>query len=154
MAREKHEPSDGEIVKARAIAERFGHYSVNEMDRKSQEILVRSYYDNIRGTSISRLNDNQLFRITERLYAQTYNWACRPTSLEVAERTSHSDILSQIAKLRGMIALGADRHEIYDLDESICMEIELKNIPEDGLVASAYNKARNEKNGRFPRVAS
>ena len=45
MAREKHEPSDGEIVKARAIAERFGHYSVNEMDRKSQEILVRSYYD-------------------------------------------------------------------------------------------------------------
>src|SRR3989344_1240529 len=121
MARTKKEPSDNEILRARRIADSLRGINVNSvssMDRGTQERFVRSYYDNIRGKSISGLPEKQLYRIAERVYAQNSDWAQRKTSVE---RDREGQIYSKISELEEIELGGASPADLYKLNERICI---------------------------------
>lgn len=143
MAKKRHEPSDSEILKARNIAQRLNYNSVSAMGRADQEALVRSYYMDIHGAPISRLSKDQLFRIAERLYGQTHNWARRETSSEIAEKVENKAIYDEIGRLAEMVRAGAGEEATYDLEEQICIQME--HLPDSAPVVCAYNAARNKK---------
>ncbi|MEK6847820.1 MAG: hypothetical protein AABX50_01700 [Nanoarchaeota archaeon] len=68
---------DSDASKARELIRRYDGANLSRLSRTELEALVGIYYTRIRGMTISRIPDAQLYRIAQRLSNRAYEVANR-----------------------------------------------------------------------------
>ena len=63
---------DSDINRAKALVRRYDRVNLLNLQRTELESLVRIYYNKIRGTPISNLPNEQIYRIAKRLCDKAY----------------------------------------------------------------------------------
>ncbi len=127
MGRKKKLVNDQDLWKAREVVRRFGELAPSNMNKRDQRALISVWYSNIHGKPINQLGDNQLYRVCDKLYRQSYE-------LVEVERT----ILENIEQLKT-----TSKDERDKLDERVCIQLEANAIVPNSHLVEKYEQARD-----------